>query len=213
MKPIKTITICLSYLLLSNSNVIAQGSVEQRRKEVQKAELYYNSAEKAYLDGDINAANKFISAALAIDRGHGRTIALSKKIKAGGGDRAVLLLRKRTVRNVLVPVIDIEDLSLREALKVLSNAIEAESDDKITPNFVIQDRHKLMENVKLTMKLKNMPAGNVLDHILSEANGYASYGKYSTEIRSKSTSSGANKKEPVAELIEEEPIEEKKSSE
>ncbi len=203
MKLIKSVSQWSTCIVLSTSAVMAQDSVKERRQKGQKAELFYNAAEQSYLDGDIAAAMTSIRAALAIDRGHGRTIALARKIEAGGGDRAVLLLRKRTVRGVVLPLIDIEDSSLRDALKVLSNAIEKASDDKVIPNFVIQDRKKLMDSARITMKLRSMPAGNVLDHILSEVNGYASYGKYSIEIRTRSTSSSTKKEEPVVEQVEE----------
>lgn len=203
MKPIVTIMKWSSYFLLSSSVLIAQDTIEERNQKAKQVEIFYNLAEKAYLSGDIEAAKESIRAALDLNHKHGRSIALYRRMKSGGGDRALLALRKRTFSKVVIPLIDIDELSCKDALRVLSDAVERESKDKVIPNFVIQDRNKTLEKTTMTLKLRNVPAGEVLNHILSESNATANFGKYSTVIRSRSTSSPVKKAKPVTDPEEE----------
>jgi len=100
--------------------------------------------------------------------------------------------------------------NVRGALKILSDIVEKESKDKVIANFVIRDRYKSFDNVKIDLTLKNIPAGEVLNHILSEAGATVSFGKYSTVVRSRSTGPKVKKakvEEPAAEPNTETPSE------
>ena len=187
MKSIITIMKWSSYLLLGTSGLVAQDTIAERNQKLKQVENFYKIAEQAYSNGDVSGATEAIRSALEMNPKHGRSIALYRRIKTGGGDRAVLSLRKRTFSKVIVPLVDLDEMDFRGALKMLSDAVEKESNDKVIPNFVVQDRNKVFENVSIDLKLKNVPAGEVLKHLLSEANATVSFGKYSTVIRPRSS--------------------------
>jgi len=187
MKPMVMIMKWSSYFLLSTSALVAQDNIEARNKKLQQVELFYQMAERAYEKGDLTGATEAIRAALQMSPKHGRSIALYRKMQSGGGERASLALRKRIFSKVRVPRIDFDDMNVREALKALSDIVEKESNDKVIPNFVIQDRNKVFDKVSIDLTLKNIPAGDVLTHILSEANATVSFGKYSTVVRPRSS--------------------------
>ena len=178
-----------SYLLISTSTLVAQNAIEERNKNIKQVELFYNTAEKAFRNGDLKGATEAIRSALQINPKHGKSIALYRNMKSGGGERVVLALRKRTFSNVIVPLIDFDEMDFRGAIKQLSEIVMKESNNKVIPNFVIQDRHKRFEKVKINLTLRNVPAGDVLTHIISEANATVNFGKYSTVIRPRSSSS------------------------
>lgn len=182
MKPMTTIIKWSLCALLTTGTVNAQLTIEERAQRAQQVELFYDLAVKAYESGDITAAREALSSALAINRNHAHSIALARRMKTRG-DQTVLARRKRIFSNVMIPLIDLNDATFKDAINVLSTTVETESKGKVIPNFIIQDRGNVLDNVKLTLKLRNIPAGDVLDHLLGSAGASANFGKYTTIIR------------------------------
>jgi len=182
MKPIITLMKWSSCLLLSTSSIHAQYTIEERKQRAKQVELFYNMAAKAYENGDMEAARESLRSALSINRNHAHSIALARRMKTSG-NQTVLARRKRIFSNVMVPIIDLDEVSVRDAIKVLAKNVETESKGKVIPNFIIQDKGKALDGVKITLKLKNVPAGDVLDHLLRASGASASFGKYTTVIR------------------------------
>ena len=191
MKPMTTIMKWSSYFLISTSALVAQDTISERNEKIKQVEVFYNLAEKAYARGDIEGATEAIRSSLHMNPKHGRSIALYRKMKSGGSDRARLSLRKRNFSKVIVPLVDFNEMDVRGALKVLSDIVEKESNNKIIANFVIQDKNKVFDKVEIDFTLRNIPAGEVLNHILSVANANVSFGKYSTVVRPRSAGTKA----------------------
>ena len=187
MKSMTSIMKWSSYFLISTSALVAQDTIAERNEKLKQVEQFFQIAEKAYEQGDLKAATEAIRSTLEMNPKHGRAIALYREIKSGGGNRALVTLRKRTFSKVIVPLVDFQDMDVRGALTMLSDAVLKETNEKVIPNFVIQDRHKYFDKVEIDLKLRNVPAGDVLNHILSEANATAKFEKYSTVIRSRSS--------------------------
>ena len=183
MKPIRTILKWSIPFILSSSVVTAQDTIEERNQKAQQVELFYQMAEKAYSSGDIRAAKEALRSALDINRKHGRSLALLSRMRTGGTESTLVALRKRQFDSVVLPLIDLEKVTLREALRTLSDAVIAQSKDKIIPNFVVQDRNGVFDKTDISLKLRNIPAGEVLNHLLSDTSATAKFEKYSTVIR------------------------------
>lgn len=169
-------------LLLTFNTVDAQETIEERQRRAQQVELFYNLAVKAYEDGDTEAAREALRSALALNRSHAHSIALARKMRVSGNQNQ-LAKRKRIFNNVMIPLVDLDNASFSDAINVLAKNVETESKSKVIPNFIIQDRSKSLDTVKITLKLRNVPAGDVLDHLLRSAGASASFGKYTTIIR------------------------------
>ena len=182
MKSIITLMKWSSCLLLTTGTLTAQKTIEERQQRAKQVELFYNMAAKAYEDGDIKAAREAVSSALALNRGHAHSIALVRTMNSRG-NQTVLARRKRIFSSVMIPLIDLNDASVKDAIKVLATTVETQSKGKVIPNFILQDRNNILDDVKITLKLKNVPAGDVLDHLLRSAGASASFGKYTTIIR------------------------------
>jgi hypothetical protein len=65
---------------------------------------------------------------------------------------------------------------------VLGIAIEKASDEKITPNFIIQDPKGKLADKTISMQLKNVPAKAILDYIHSQANTQARFDEHAVVI-------------------------------
>lgn len=168
-------------VLLITGTLNAQQTIEERQERAQQVELFYNLAEKAFEDGDIKASREALSSALSLNRSHAPSIALSRRINSNG-NQTVLERRKRLFNSVMLPMIDFSDASFKDAIHALAKSVETESKGEVTPNFIIQDRGKVFDKVMINLTLKNVPAGDVLDHLLKSAGAGVNFGTYSTVI-------------------------------
>jgi len=182
MKRIITLIKYSSYLMLTTGTLTAQQTIEERQQRAQQVELFYNMAVRAYEDGDVNAAREALRSSLALNRSHAHSIALARRMKIGG-NQTVLAKRKRIFDNVMIPLIDLSEASVKDAINILAKIVETQSNGKVIANFIIQDRGKRLDGIKITLKLKNVPAGDVLNHLLRSSGASANFGKYTTIIR------------------------------
>ncbi len=185
-------------MMMITGTINAQQTIEERQKRAQEVELFYDLAVKAYEDGDLKAAREALSSALTLNRSHAHSIALARRINSNG-NQTVLERRKRIFSSVMVPIIDLNEASFKDAITVLGKTVETESKGEVIPNFIIQDRSKILENVKINLTLKNVPAGDVLDHLLKSAGASATFGTYTTVIRPRTSSEQQSKKEVAEE--------------
>lgn len=200
MKSIITLMKWSSCLLLTTGTLTAQQTIEERQQRAQQVDLFYNMAVRAYEDGDAKAAREALRSALALNRSHAHSIALARRMQTGGNQN-VLAKRKRIFSSVMIPLIDLNEASVKDAISILAKNVETQSKGKVIPNFIIQDRGKQFDEVKITIKLKNVPAGDVLDHLLRSSGASASFGKYTTIIRPRGNAvvkkSSSNKSQKV----------------
>jgi len=169
------------YILLTISPLLAQETIEQRQKKAQQVKIYYNMANYAFENGNLVAARRALKSALHIDPSHAHSIALMRKINLGG-TKVLLAKRKRMFNQVKLPKVELEEVTLREAIKVLASSIETQTEGKLIPNFVIQDKDKLLDNTPITLSLTNVPAGVVLDELMKATSASATYTKYTIDI-------------------------------
>ena len=176
----------------------AQDTIQERNERAKQVELFYNMAAKAYEDGDVAAARESLRSALALNRTHAHSIALARRMQTSG-NQTVLARRKRIFSSVMIPLIDLNEASVKDAVRVLATNVETESKGKVIPNFVIQDKSNILDDTQITIKLKNIPAGDVLEHILRASGATASFGKYTTIIRPRTRVETTPKASPTEE--------------
>lgn len=83
---------------------------------------------------------------------------------------------------VVIPVYQIEDATVSEAIELLSIAMDKATDGKIAPNFIIEDPKEKLANTQISMQLKNIPVKAVLEYIHSQANTRARYDEHAVVI-------------------------------
>jgi hypothetical protein len=201
MKLTNTVIKLSASLIITTSTLNAQETIQERQERAQQVEQFYNMAVQAYEDGDITAAREALNSALTLNRSHAHSIALARQMKAQG-NQTVLDRRKRLFNSVMIPIIDLSDVTFKDAINVLAKSVETQSKGQITPNFIIQDRGNTLNDVKITLVLKNVPAENVLDHLLKSAGASVTFGEYTTVIRPRGNAS--EQKQAKREIKEEE---------
>jgi tetratricopeptide (TPR) repeat protein len=167
-------TLTLAVALALVSQVLAQSPGQQAEALYQKG----LAAEKA---GDPAAARSFYTEALKRDpKNPNATYSLgqlklnSPAIAAKG--------REAKFGAVMIPVFQLDQATLQEALAGLSVIVEKESKGEVTPNFVIEDPKAVLASQKISLNLKNMPAKAVLKYLTDQTGGKVRYDEHAVVI-------------------------------
>ncbi len=147
----------------------------------QQAEVLYRQGLAAQNDGDPVAARAAFSKALQKDPNHANARYSLGQLSI---DSAAISAKGRAAKfgAVMIPEVKFEDASLREALESLQAKVEKESKDQVAPNFVIEDPKSALANAKITLALKNTPAGAILKYVLEQARAKARYDEHAIVI-------------------------------
>ena len=85
---------------------------------------------------------------------------------------------KYALKQINIQAVDFYQLTIDEALEILTIKIEQQTDKKITPNFIIHDPEGAFKNRTVTMQLKNMPANTLLEYIANQARASIRYDRH-----------------------------------
>ncbi len=148
----------------------------------QKAEQYYQKGLAAERAGDPAAALAAYKMAMELNSGHanakyraGQVKSNSEAIKAAG--------KEAKIGGILLPAYQIEDATVQDAVALLSMAIEKQQKEGDTPiNFIVEDSNKKLENIRITLNLKNIPVSAVLQYIHTQANTKIRYDEYAVVL-------------------------------
>ena len=83
---------------------------------------------------------------------------------------------------MVIPVFQLDQATLQEALTGLGLIIEKESKGEVTPNFVIEDPKAVLASQKISLNLKNMPAKAVLKYLTDQTGGKVRYDEHAVVI-------------------------------
>ncbi len=149
-----------------------------------KAEAYYKQGRAAELAGDPDKASSSYRAALKLNPNHVDARYRLGEVKVNA-ESIKLSAVKAKIEEVNIPTYQIEEATIHEALALLAVAMEKHSEGKVTPNFVVDDPNKKLENVKLTLNLKNIPAKAILTYMTTQTNTKIRYDEYAVVIQSR----------------------------
>jgi len=90
--------------------------------------------------------------------------------------------RQSAFSAVMLPEVRLDDAGLRESLDLLAKMVETQSEGKVAPNFIIQDADGKLANAKLTLQLRNVTSGAVLDYILGMVKARARHDEFAIVI-------------------------------
>ena len=89
---------------------------------------------------------------------------------------------KYALKQINIQAVDFEQLTIREALEILTIKIEHQTNKKITPNFIIRDLKGAFKNRTVTMQLNNLPANILLEYIANQVRGSIRYDRHAIVI-------------------------------
>lgn len=147
----------------------------------QKAEQYYLKGLAAEKAGDPSLAIAAYKEALKLHPGHANARFRAGQVKIGAAAIKSSATEAK-VGGVMIPAYQIEDATVAEAVTALGLAIEKASENKVTPNFVIQDPQGKLADKRITMQLKGVPAKAILDYIHSQGGTRARFDEHAVVI-------------------------------
>lgn len=147
----------------------------------QESEKFYNQGLAAEKAGDPVAAKKAYQEALRLNPRHANAQYKIGELKADSG-KISAAGREAKFGAIVIPQIALEGASLQEALDALRLSIEKSAGTDSAPNFIIQDPGNKLQNVKVTLQLKGVPAKGVLGYILTQASAKAIFDEYAIVI-------------------------------
>lgn len=154
---------------------------ESAAEKAQKADAYYRKGLAAENAGQPEVAFAAYQAATQLNAGHtdarfrmGEVKRNASKIKANAAEAKI--------GAIVIPVYQIEDLPLQEALEVLAAAIEKNSKEKTITNFVVDDPTKKLKDSKISLNIKNVPASAILKYIQDQTGTKIRYDEYAIVV-------------------------------
>lgn len=168
----KIITFVIACTLVSQA--LAQQPAES-------AESLYKKGQEAEKAGDPTAASTFYKNALKTDPAHANSrfslgqLKLTSPALAAKG-------REAKFGAVTIPVFQLDQATLQEALEAFSVIIAKQSKDTVTPNFIIEDPKKLLSSEKISMNLKSMPSSAVMKYLMDQSGAKARYDEHAVVI-------------------------------
>lgn len=170
----KTLLACAFAVSVLSPSVRAENAAE-------KAEALYNQGRAAEAAGDAEKATTAYRDALKLNPNHANALFRLGEVKLNAKKMKTVALKTK-IEAVVIPVYQIDDTPFQEAIDLLVIAVEKNSNGEITPNFVIEDPNKKLDNTKITMSLKNVPVKAILDYLTTQANTKVRYDEHAVVI-------------------------------
>jgi len=145
------------------------------------AEAFYRQGLAAERAGDADAARAAYEQALRINPRHADATFRMGQLRLRR-DVIARQAREKAFNSVMLREIKLEDAELRESLDALAKMVEAITEEQVTPNFILQDPDGRFADVRVTLNLRNVTAGAVLEYMLSSAKARARHDEYAIVI-------------------------------
>ena len=147
----------------------------------QQAEAFYRRGVAAEKAGKPDAAIEAYKAALRLYPGHANARYRVGQVKIHAGDIKSKATEAK-IGAVVIPKYQLEDATVQDAIELLAIAMEKETNATIAPNFIIEDPQNKLENVRVTMNLKNIPVKAVLEYLHTQTKTKARYDEHAVVI-------------------------------
>lgn len=131
--------------------------------------------------GDAAAAKAAYEKALKLDPRHAKARYRLGQLKLNY-DRIIAKGQQQKISSVMIPEFNVDDADFSEALRALAIHVEKESKQEIAPNFIVQDPSNELQSRKVTLKMKNVPSGEILNYMLQMAKAKARFDKHAVVI-------------------------------
>lgn len=170
-------SIVLATICILTTGVFAQAPANSSASLYQQGQ----AAEKA---GDPVAAQSYYEKSLKADPNNANARYSLGQIKING-PRIAAKGREEKFGAVVIPVFQLNEASLQEALDALGVIVEKESKEAVAPNFVIDDPKQALADRKISLNLKAMPAKAVMKYLMDQSGAKARYDEHAIVITAK----------------------------
>jgi hypothetical protein len=134
----------------------------------------YQKGREAFHKGDFATAQAFLTQVAAANPGHTDTQNMLRYIKAHAKPEASTL--RRDYAAVTIPKIEMEEVTLTEALAGLRLLSKNASAGKVSPNVIVKGTD--LSTKKLSLSLSNVPLSEALEYLAQLTGSKVSYEKH-----------------------------------
>lgn len=145
------------------------------------AEAFYQKGLAAEKAGKPDEARAAYLAALKLRPDHANARYRAGQMKIHG-ESIKSAATEEKIGSVIIPIYRLENDTVKDAIDLLSIAMEKATDGKIAPNFIIEDPKNRLADARVTMNLKNIPVKAILQYLHSQTNTKARYDEHAVVI-------------------------------
>jgi len=156
----------------------------------------YKQGLEALEDGNVEAARTAFSEVLRLQPGNANARYQLNEL-GRNQDSLAARARAKEFAKYTIEQIDFNDVEASQAISALGLMVEKKAAGKFSPNFMIQDPSKLLEERMVTLQVKNLPANAALKMILDQANAVARYDKHAIVISPRGSAKPATETAPA----------------
>jgi len=138
----------------------------------------YQQGREAFHKGDFETANTLLTQVAAAAPNHTDTQNMLRFIRANQKVNASTL--KKDYGAVVLPKVEMQDVTLSEALEGLRLLTKNASGGKVTPNVIIKGTG--LSDKRVTFSLANIPVTEVIDYLAQLTGSKASYDKHAVVL-------------------------------
>ena len=149
----------------------------------------YQKGREAFHKGDFVTARAFLTQVAAANPSHPHTQNMLRYINAHAKQESTL---KRDYAAVTLPKIDMQEVTLQEAVTGLRVMAKNASQGKVSPNVIIKGT--ALAEKKLSLNLANVPLTEAIEYLAQLSGAKATYDKHAV-ILSEATVAGTEVKE------------------
>ncbi len=161
--------------------VVTGGLAPSAHAQAPTAASLYRQGQAAEKAGDPAAAQSFYEKALKTDPNNANARYSLGQLKIHGPEIAAKG-REERFGAVIVPIFQLNDAGLQEALDALGRIVEKESKEEIALNFIIEDPQQKLADRRITLDLKGMPAKAVMNHMMNQSGTKARYDEHAVVV-------------------------------
>ncbi len=132
----------------------------------------FQQGRAAYYKGDLELAKAILTQVQARSPGHFETRALLAQINTSLEANAGSSLKKK-YSSVVIPKLELADVSLNEALQALSILSKNASQEKVVPNFIVKD--SVARDAQISLTLSAIPLPEAINYLANLSNTRAQY--------------------------------------
>ena len=140
----------------------------------------YQQGRSAFYQGDFNTAQQLLSRVAAANPKHPDTVRMLAYIRAN--HRAPDNPLKTQYAAVILPKVEMSDVTLTEAIEGLRALSKNASGGKVVPNVIVKGEE--LAQRKLSLSLSNIPLTEALNYVTQLAGAKATYDKHAVILSS-----------------------------
>lgn len=150
------------------------------RKTVTITDLYAQSIH-AMNEGDVAKAEQNLRTILKAQPQHPQARYQLSQLTLNR-EKYLARARELKMQRTKIASVDFSGASVDECLDTLTTLIGDTTKKTFSPNFVISDKDKKLENKTITLKLENVPAAQILNYIASNADCSVRYEEHAITV-------------------------------